>query len=69
MANATGAILPEQLTEQASRLGMQLSAKRAGELASEVEQLVVGAAAASTVAKFEDEPTSFLVALAAAAGS
>jgi hypothetical protein len=59
-------IRPDQLMAQAARLGVELSEKRAEELAAEVAQLLAGASAASSVARFEDEPTSFLAALAAA---
>lgn len=68
---ATGgavAIQPRQLQDHAARLGVDLDARRAAELAVEVTHLLNAAMVASRVAEFEDEPAAFLTALAAGAG-
>jgi hypothetical protein len=57
------AIAPAALQEQAARLGIELDARRAAELAVEVSRLLTGARSASRLAEFEDEPSAFSTAL------
>ena len=61
------AIPPAALQEQAGRLGIELDAPRAAELAAEVSHLLAGAMSASMLGELEDEPSAFLTALRASA--